>query len=144
MLVGGVVVDNKVNFEFGRNTGIYATQERQELLMPVAGFALGEYGASSNIQCGKQGGGAVTYVIVSDSFHVPQAHGQHRLCAIQGLDLALFVHTQDKRVVGRVQIQAHNVAHLLYRERVGRELETAGAVWLQGKGLKHAMHRRLG
>jgi hypothetical protein len=39
-------------------------------------------------------------------------HRQHRLGAVEGLDLALFVDTQRDRVFGRVEIQADHVGDL--------------------------------
>src|SRR6266850_357426 len=41
MLVGGVVVDNEMDVELGRHIGLDVAQEGEELLMTVAGFALG-------------------------------------------------------------------------------------------------------
>ena len=38
MLVGGVIVDHQVDIQIGGNTGLQAPQERQELLMTMAGF----------------------------------------------------------------------------------------------------------
>lgn len=47
-------------------------------------------------------------------------------------------------MVGWIQIEAHDVTHLLDEKGVGRELETATAMGLQNKGLKPAMHRGFG
>jgi hypothetical protein len=51
---------------------------------------------------------------MGDNFDITQAHGQHGLSAVQGLNLALFIDTGD--------------------------LEAAGAMRLYGKGLKQPMH----
>src|SRR5271157_3008135 len=50
MLVGGVIVHDQVDIQFGGNTGLQAAQERQELLMTMAGLALGKDSTRSNIQ----------------------------------------------------------------------------------------------
>ena len=50
MLVGGVIVHYQVDIQFGGNTGLQAAQERQELLMTMAGLALGKDGTRSNVE----------------------------------------------------------------------------------------------
>jgi hypothetical protein len=47
-------------------------------------------------------------------------------------------------MIGRVQVETDNVADLFDEERVGGELEAAGAMRLDGKGLKQAMYRGFG
>ena len=42
MLVGGVVVDDEMDVELGRHIGLDVAQEGEELLMAMAGFALGD------------------------------------------------------------------------------------------------------
>ena len=44
-------------------------------------------------------------------------------------------------MIGRVQVETDKVAHLFDEERIGRELEAAGAMGLNGEGLKQSMHR---
>ncbi|OLK97671.1 hypothetical protein IXO812_10420 [Xanthomonas oryzae pv. oryzae] len=80
--------------------------------MSVQGFALGGDAAVGDVQRGKKGGCAMAHGVVRDAFDVPQPRRQHRLGTLQGLYLALLVHTQHQRMIGRVQIQADDVAHL--------------------------------
>ena len=42
MLVGGVVVDDEMDVELGRHIGLDVAQEGEELLVTMAGFALGD------------------------------------------------------------------------------------------------------
>jgi hypothetical protein len=42
MLVGGVVVDDEMDVELGWHVGLDVTQEGEELLMAMVGFALGD------------------------------------------------------------------------------------------------------
>ena len=42
MLVGGVVVEDEMDVELGWHVGLDVTQEGEELLMAMAGFALGD------------------------------------------------------------------------------------------------------
>ncbi len=54
-------------------------------------------------------------------------HRQHRLGAIQRLDLAFLIDAQHHRVLGRVQIQAHDVGDLGDQFGVGGEFERLGS-----------------
>jgi hypothetical protein len=129
--VGGVVVGDAVDVQLGRHGLVDLAQERQELLMPVARLAAGPHGAVEHVQRGEQRGGAVALVVVGDALDVAEAHGQHRLRALERLALALLVDADDQRVVGRTQVQADDVAQLLDEERVVGQLEALGAVGLQ-------------
>ena len=144
MFVGSVVVDDEMNVEVGGDAGIQIAQEGKELLMAMARLAFGEDGASGDVEGREQGGGAVANVIVGDALDVPQAHGQHRLSAVQGLNLALFIDTKHQSVIGRVQIQADNVAHLFDEEGIGGDFEAAGAMRLHGESLEQPMHGGFG
>ena len=77
---------------------------------------------------------------MGDALDIAQAHGQHRLGAVQGLNLALFIHTKYQGVVGRIQVKANDVPGLLDEEWVSREFEATTAVGLDRKGLEHTMH----
>ena len=83
-------------------------------------------------------------IIVGHAFDVAQPHRQHRLGALQRLDLALLVDTQHQRLVRRIEVQSHDVAHLLDEERVGGELETLGAMRLQAEQGEIAADRAFG
>jgi hypothetical protein len=129
VLVGGVIVDDEMDVEFCRNIGLDVPQEGEELLVAMAGFALGEEGAIEEVERREEGRGAVSLVVVSDAFDV--AHGEHGLGAFERLNLALFIDTEDEGLVGRIEIEADHVAQLLDEEGIGGELEAAGPVWLQ-------------
>jgi hypothetical protein len=60
--------------------------------------------------------------------------------ALARLALALLVDAQPQRVLGRIRMQADDVAKLLDEEQVGRELEALGAMRLQPKQLEVAVH----
>jgi hypothetical protein len=74
---------------------------------------LANYPAGLQIESREQGGRAMALVVVRAAFQLPRTHGQHRLCAIQCLDLALFIHAEDQRVIGWVHVEAHNIPHFL-------------------------------
>ena len=62
-------------------------------------------------------------IVVGDAFQITQPHGQHRLRPAEGLNLRFLVHGQHHGVIRRVQIEAHDVAHLLHEEGIGGELK---------------------
>ena len=82
--------------------------------------------------------------VVRDALDIAQAHGQHGLGAVEGLDRALLIHAKHQGMVGRIQVQADDVPYLLDEKWIGLELKAAAAVELHRKGLKHTMHGRLG
>jgi hypothetical protein len=51
------------------------------------------------------------------------------------LNLALFIDAQDQRMLRRRQIEADDIAHLLDKQRIGRELEGLGAMRLEVESL---------
>lgn len=144
MAVRGVVVDDAMNVQLSRHGLVDLAQERQEFLMAMTRLASGQYRAVEHIQGREQRGRAVAFVVVRDAFDVAQAHGQHRLRALQRLALTLLIHAQHQCVLGRAQIQAHHVAQLLHEERVVGQLEALGAMRLQAKELEVALHAALG
>jgi hypothetical protein len=50
VLVGGVIVDDEMDVEFCWNIGLYVPQEGEELLVAMAGFALGEDGTIEEVE----------------------------------------------------------------------------------------------
>ncbi len=112
--------------------------------MAVPGLALGDHLSCGHVQGGKQRGSAVPDVVMGDSLHVTQAHGQQRLGAVEGLDLRLFVNAKHYRLVRRIQVQANDVPNLLDKERIGGELERFLPVGLHRDGLQPAVNRCLG
>jgi hypothetical protein len=55
-------------------------------------------------------------------------HGQSRLGAIEGLDLALLIDAQHQRLVGRVEIEPDDVLNFFRELRIVRQLEGLGQV----------------
>ena len=64
MLMGGVVVENDVDVELGRNGTLDLAQKSEKLLVSVAWHAFVENLARGDVQRSEQGGGAVTLVVV--------------------------------------------------------------------------------
>src|SRR5215467_2219134 len=93
MLVRAVVIDDEMDLQASRDLGLDLAQEGQELLMPMTRLAVGEYVAAEDIERREQRGRAMALVVVRDSLGVPQPQREHRLRALQGLSLALFINT---------------------------------------------------
>ena len=144
VLVGAVVVDDQVDVEILRDGLLDLAEEAEELLVPVARPALGQHLPRGNVQSSEQGGGAMADVVVRDPLHVAQAHGQQWLRPVQGLDLRLLVNAEHHRLVGRIQLQADDVAVLLNKEGIRRQLEVLLPVQLHREGLQPAVNGGLG
>ena len=126
------------------DVAVDVAQERQKLLMPVASLALGQHLAAGDVQGREQGGGSMPDVVVGDAFDIAQSHRQHRLSALQRLDLAFFVDAQHYGVIRRIQIQSDDVAHFLDEERVVGQFEGPLAVRLHAEQLEPARHGAFG
>jgi len=141
VLVGTVVVHHQMDVQVLGQGLLDLAQKAQELLVAVAGLALVDHLPCGHFQGGEQGGGAVADVVMGNFLHVTQAHGQQWLGAVQGLDLGFHVDAKQHRLVGRVQVQANDVPHLLHKERVGGQLERLLPVGLEREGLQPAVKR---
>ena len=144
VLVRGVVVHDQMHVQMRRDVGIDVAQKRQELLMAMARLAAAEYPAGDHVQCREQGRGAVPEVVMGDPFDIAQAHGQHRLRALERLDLALLVDAQHHRMLRWIEVQPGDVAYLLDEERVVGQLEVLLPVRLHAEHREPALHRALG
>ena len=107
--MGGVEINKPRSLLFAHRLGIFTLAEMGSINLVVTC-------AGGHVQGGEQRRGAVADVVVGDPLDVTQPHGQHRLGALQGLDLAFFVHAQDHGVVGRVQVQPDDVADFFDEE----------------------------
>ena len=120
VLMGRIIVNDQVHIELLRDILLYVLQELQELLMPVPLLALCDNLATGNVQGGKECRCAMPYVVVSHTFDIAESHGEHGLCSIQSLDLALFIDTEYDCILWRTQIEPYNVSDFLNKERVRR------------------------
>ena len=101
----------------------------------MTAMQLADHPAGLQLQRGKQGSGAIPFVVVRAALHLARLQRQQRLRAVQRLNLALLIHAEHQGVIGRVHIQAHDVAHLFDQLRVRRQLEGIGAMRLQSEGM---------
>src|SRR6201982_1097547 len=116
-------------------------EETNELLVPMAFHVASDDSAVEDIECSKQRGGSMTFVVVG---HCPGAAGLHRqarLGTVEGLDLALLVNGEDDRVGRRIDIKTDDVLEFLCKLRVIRQLEGAQPVRCRLLGVEDALHR---
>lgn len=107
--------------------------------MPVAPPAPADHRALGCVQRHKQRRRSTSPVIVHQTLDIAEPH---RLRMFEHLHLVLFIQAQNDCVFRRIQIQPHDVAHLLDEKRIVRELEMPLAVRVQPERLSDAVHGR--
>ena len=96
--MGGVVVHHQVDIEVTGDIGFDLIEELAELACAVARKALTDDLACGDVEGCEQRGHAVALVVVAAPCRLTWPHGQHRLAAVERLDLGLFVHAQNQRM----------------------------------------------
>ena len=81
-------------------------------------------------------------IIVRTPLGLSGPHRQQGLRAVERLHLAFLIDTQHDSALGRRQVEPDDIAHFLYEQRIGGQLESLDAVRLQTEGAPDAMHRR--
>ena len=138
----GVIVGDQMQGLALGDLPINYTEEPQPFLVPMAWQAGGDDGALGDIQGGKERGGAMALIIRRHRAAATGLERQAGLCAVQGLDLAFLIHTQDDGMLGRVQIQAHHIRQFLLELRVPTELKGPDSMGLQAMGGPDALYKR--
>ncbi len=129
--MGGVVVNDQMEIEISRGLNIDQLEKTQELSMPMARHASPNNRAIQHVQRRKQRRRAISLVVVGHGAGTPLLHGQPRLGAVESLDLALFVNTEDQRLVGRIEVEADHVLHLGRKVLVARKFESLDLMRLE-------------
>jgi hypothetical protein len=142
-LVRAVVVHDQMDIEIARHVGIDGAQKLEELGAAMTPVQFADHLAAGDVEGSEQRGRAVAHVVMSASFGNAGGQRQDGLSTIQRLDLTLLIDTQNHRPNRRIQVQPHDVAHLLDKQWVGGELEGLLAVGLQTKGTPNPSDRRL-
>ena len=96
-LVGCVVVHDQMDVEVVGDLGFESAPELKELAAAVTRKALSDDLAGGDVEGGEQRGGAVAHVVMGASLDLSGPHGQHRLGAVERLDLALLVDAEHER-----------------------------------------------
>ena len=130
MLVRGVVVTYHVQPHPRVGLGDLL-EEAQELLVAVARLAQLLDAAGGHLEGGEQGGGAMADVVMGGLLRQSEANREDRRGPVQRLDLALLIDADHDGLLGRIHIQAHDVADLGVQCGVGGELERLSPPRLQ-------------
>ena len=75
--MGGWVIADAVDVQFGGHGLVDLVQKGQELLVPVARLAGRQHGAARHVQRREQRGCTVALVVVGNALDMAKAHGQH-------------------------------------------------------------------
>ena len=136
------IVHDDVDVEIGRDMLFDGVEEATEFLRPMARHAFADDGSGLHVEGGKERGRPVPLIVMGVPLGLPGSHRQQRLGAIQRLDLRFLIDAEHQRVVRRVEIEADDVAHLVNKQRVCRQLEGFAPVRLEGERPPDAMHGR--
>ena len=115
-------------------------------------LALLDHLSGPYVKSGKQGGGAVSDVVVGDSLHVSQTQPlrgsrwlrQQWLGSIEILYLGLLVDAEQHCLLRGVRVEADDVPDLLDIEGIYRDFECFLAMGLEAECLEPAMDRAFG
>ena len=85
-------------------------------------------------------------VVVGSALGLSGFHRQNGLAAFQSLHLAFLIHAKHNGagLFRRVEVKAHDVAHLFHKERIAGEFEALFPVGLKTEGLPDAFDRVMG
>ena len=137
-LVSAGVVEHEMQIQLGRRGMLDGLQEVAELHAAVAPMDLGDDRSSLDVQGGEEVSRAVADVVVGMTLELARSHGNCWRGIAVGLDGGFLVYAQHQCPLGRMQIEAHNVSHLVDEVRVGGEFEALGAMRRQGEGTPDA------
>ena len=99
--------------------------------MAMTLHALADHPTFEHVEGGKQGGDAMTLVIMGHSAGATLLHRQPRLGPVERLDLALLIDREHDRVRRRVDVKPDYIAPIGGKLRVAAELEHAEPVGRQ-------------
>ena len=104
MLVGGVVVEDRMDCLAGGHFALDGVEETDELLMSVALHVAADDGSVEHVHRCKQGGRPVPLVVVGHGSGAAFLERQAGLGSVERLDLALLVDAEHDRVRRRIHI----------------------------------------
>jgi len=122
-LVGGDVVEDDMNLGSGLDPFGDEIEEGEEFRRAVTRDHLAGDLSGGDIEGRHQACSIVALVVVSAGLGMAVLHRQGRLPPSQCPDLCLLVRRDDDSVVGRVDVEADDVADLQLEPRVAGDLE---------------------
>jgi len=93
-------------------------QKRDELCTSMTGSGVPDDFAAGGMQCRVERERAVTIVLKTVAFGPAWAQWQNRVETVQGLDSALFVHTEDCGIERRLLIKTDDIESFFFKLRI--------------------------
>ena len=87
-----------------------------------------------HFQSSEQSRGSVAFIVVGHRSQSSFNQGQSGLGSVQRLNRGLLIGTQHQRMLGRVQIQAHDIDHFVGKLFVSADFERLGQMGLKTTG----------
>jgi len=109
MLVRGVIVDDQMQVQVGRSTGVNLLEKLDPLLMPMPLHAISDDFPFGQFDCGEQCGRAIAFVIVCERRQSAGEQRQSLPRANQGLNLALLIARENDGVLRWILIQPDQI-----------------------------------
>ena len=128
--VGGVVIDDQMQLECGRHRLVDGRKELAKLDCPMPLMQLADPGASFEVERREQVSRAVAQIVRRALLGLAGTHRQHWLAAVERLNLRLFIHAQDQRAVGRVEVKEGKQAVAMTRLSCHRFRANEVRLWL--------------
>src|SRR5664280_706864 len=94
VIVRPIIIENHMDVESFGYFPVYGAQELKELGVPVPGVARADDFSFQNIECGKETGSAVSFVVVGHCPTAPFLHRESRLRSVQRLHLGFLIYTE--------------------------------------------------
>lgn len=113
-----IVVQNQMNLQINRNSHLYSVQKLSKFKGAMSPMALPDDLSRFHVEGGEERTGSMACVIMRSPLHPAWPHGQKWLRSVKRLNQRLLVHAQHQSSIRRVQIQPHNVSHLLDKKGV--------------------------
>ena len=112
-----------MQIQSGWRVAIDLLQKGQKLLGAMALGNPSDDLAGHDVECRVQARCSMALIVVRAAFYLTWTQRQHRLRAIQSLDLSFLVNRQHQRVIRRVQIEPNHVDHLVGEMGIIADLE---------------------
>src|SRR6266545_6955072 len=142
-LVSAEIVEDRVDFDPGRNRLLNFAKECPQVFGPVLLVALADHRSGGDIERSEQVCRPMPDVIRCAALGPSEVHRQNRLSTLKRLDLGLLIDAQDDRIVGRIHVKPDDVAHLLDEEGVLRKPNRLGPMGLKPERAPDPPDRRV-
>ena len=137
--VSAEVVQDDMHVVLGGGLSVQGSQEGEELLVPMPMAELSDH-LPVRISSAARGRWSHCVCIDGSPLREPRPQVEGSLLPLQSLDLGLLIHAAHDRLLGRVQVEAHNVRELLFEAGIVAELEGPATMGLKTMGLPYPVH----